>query len=342
MRFALTKLMCGITLLLTLAMLGVSFASAQSEEGHEPILVDEFGRVGECDFGGRLDNFLAELSAHPNQHGYIINYKPSDELPGAKDVYGRERQIANHITFRNFDSARITQIRGGYSEDHRTQLYRVPQGIAPPEPSGTVPEPKIADEKTLLYDKSWLGLYGGLGHGDMGGVDMDEFVLESVKAREAAEQAAQEAESAAEQENAEPNPDSTDEEPSASQESSDEPDDEGEAHHEEQPTEEELLAQRFEWTEVGLVEFMGSRKNSSGVLIFYADDQHFDIAKLRAFVEQGRDRIAERDKIAAGRLRVEFGGYRDSPEVEFWFVPAKGKPPVPKPAERKPVEEENE
>ena len=330
-----------MTLLLTVVMLHVSSSRAQGEEGHEPILVDEFGRVGECDFGGRIDNFLAELSAHPNQHGYIINYKPSDELPGAKDVYGRERQIANHINLRRFDPARITLIRGGYSEDYRTQLYRVPPGIKPPEPSGTVPEPKIADDKTLLYDKSSLGLYGGLGHDDLSGVEMDEFVLESVKAREAAEQAAQEAEWAAEQEDAEPNSDSTDEEPSASQEVGNDPTDAGESHHEEEPTEEELLKQRFQWTEVGLPKFLSARKKSSGVLIFYADDQRFDIARLRAFIEQGRDRMAKRDGIAVVRLNVEFGGYRDSPEVEFWFVPAKGKPPVARPEERKPVEEEN-
>ena len=306
-------------------------ASAQ-EEGHEPILVDEFGRVGDCDFTSRLDNFLADLSLHPGQQGYIINYKSVSELPGAKDTYARETLIRNHIEFRKFDSSRVTFIRGGYKDDSRTQLYRAPIGIAPPEPSDTVPEPRVDDDKTLLYDKNTVGLYSGIGdYYDGVGTDLDEFVLESVKKREAEERAAQEAELEAEQPGADEDSQSSEEE----MENADE-----EPSEEEPLSKEQLEAERFKWAESTLPSFISTRKKASAVWIFYADDQRYDIAKLKAFIEQGRDRMAEKAGMKARLFKVEFGGYRDFVEVEFWFVPAKGKPPVPKPDERKPDEPE--
>ena len=48
---------------------GASKAAAK-----DPILVDEFGLLPECDFRGRLDLFLAELSQKAEHRGYIINY----------------------------------------------------------------------------------------------------------------------------------------------------------------------------------------------------------------------------------------------------------------------------
>jgi hypothetical protein len=299
------------------------FASAQ--EG-KPGLVDEFGSLGDCDFTSRFDAFFYELSQKPGYRGYVINYKATKELPGNRDVFARERFIENHIAFRRFDRARITIIRGGYMEDHRTQLYVLPPDAEPPAPDESLPTPKTDETATILFNESSLGYEVGIGdYGDAGGIDLAEFVLESVRVREAAEQAALEAEVAAE---AEPEPENSEapaEEPVT-------------PVVEEKLTPEEELALRFKWTEVGLAKFISTRKKATALIIFYADDQRYDIAKLKTHIEQGRQRVADEAKIKADRIKVEFGGYRNQPEIEFWFVPLKGKHPVAMPEER-PVEE---
>ena len=50
---------------------------------------------------------------------------------------------------------------------------------------------------------------------------------------------------------------------------------------------------RFQWANTGIGRLLVLRKNDKGILIFYADDQRYDIGKLRQFVEQGRNLLAE-------------------------------------------------
>ncbi len=74
--------------------------------------------------------------------------------------------------------------------------------------------------------------------------------------------------------------------------------------------------------------------DTTGVIILYADDQTYDIERLRDFVEQGKKRLAESVDLSAARVSIQFGGYRDYPQVDYWIVPARGKAPVPTPHER--------
>ena len=74
------------------------------------------------------------------------------------------------------------------------------------------------------------------------------------------------------------------------------------------------------------------------MIIFYADDAYYDIGKVQSHVEDGKRRIAEAAQISPDKIKVVFGGYRNSIETEFWIVPKKGKMPTPTPEER-PVEE---
>ena len=291
----------------------------------DPILSDEFGRVGECEFGGRLDSFLTELSDRPTSYGYIINYKSSDELPGDRDSFARERMISNHIAFRNFDSSRITIVRGGYRSDVMTELWLVPHGAKPPEPSRTVPEPKVANDKTFLYVKRYLDAYESDGN-------LGEFVLASVREEErssSTEVVGEEVDVAPEYKDA------------ASEESQPEVDEDDPPEYVDERTDAEKEADKFRWADIEIAQFLSADKGSSSVIIFYVDDQRYDIGRLRGFIERGRDRLAAASKIPVSRFRIEFGGYRDTPEVEFWLVPAKGKAPVPTPEER-PVEQPEE
>ena len=300
----------------------VPVRSQTGEENSAPILIDEFASVTECDFKSRLDSFLTELSQKPDFHGYVINYKGADELPDLRDSNSREAAIASHIEFRNFDRSRITLMRGGYRTAITTELWIVAPGVNAPEPSKTVASPKIPEHSTFLFAKNSLEADGEES-------SLDDYVLSAVKEREAAEFEEMNRQSEAEQP-----PDATEAaETSKADEAPSEPSEDAEPYVD-QRTDEEKDAEKLRWADVGVAKFIAERKGSTGVIIFYADDERYDIEKLRGLLETGRDRLAEQAGIKRKRLKIGFGGYRGGAEAEFWFVPAKGKAPRPKPEER--------
>ena len=308
----------------------------------EPILIDEFGQLSHCDFTGRIDVFLSELSQKPDHQGYVLNYKSIDELPGDRDTYYRQDWIAHHISFRQFDSALITLIRSGYLEEARTQLWIVPPGAGAPEGLASLPPPATPDKKTFLFERNTLAsdkVVVSFEMGEEAAESLPEFVLESVKAREKTEQEELERQIAEDQAEAEQDTDGGEnpelEASHAEHEAS------AETQIEEpvdRRTEEQREEDRFAWADSRVAELIASRKSSTGMIIFYADDERYDIAKVRRFVTRGRDLLVHRGSLSKSRIKVVFGGYRPYPEAEFWFVPAKGKMPVPTPDER-PVEE---
>jgi hypothetical protein len=333
---------CG--LLLT-AILCVPTAYAQEPASSEPILIDEFGSLSHCDFRSRIDALLQELSQKPSHRGYVLIYKSTDELPGDRHSFPIENSIAQHISFRNFDRPRITFVRAGYLNESRTQFWLVPPGGEAPKGLDTLPEPPIQDKKSFLFANRVLASDRIVVVEELGmGVDenLPEFILKSVRERELAEQAEIEKRLAEEQrEEAEASGEDPKVEPTVTEETANVSPVEEIAEPADSRTEEEREAARFEWADVGLADLISARKGSTGVIIFYADDKRYDIAKIRSFIRVGRDLLARNGRVASSRITFVFGGYRDTPEVEFWFVPAKGKAPVPTPSER-PVEEPEE
>ena len=322
-----TRLLLSYVILCVIGMCAaVSGQEADNLPTGEAVLSDEFTRVGDCEFGGRMDTFLAELSNKPEHQGYIINYKAADELPGDRDSFARDRMIANHLAFRNFDRSRITLIRGGYREEMSTELWIAPPGVQPPAPSRTVAEPVTPDKATFLFAKRYL-------YSDFEEDLLEEYVLQSVKDQEEADRVALEAEWKAEDEqNAEAEP--TPEAEAEAESGTDTPEADEDPPFVDERTAEEKEDEKFSWANVAIARLIAERKTGTGVIIFYADDQRYDVAKLLTFIEQGRMRLAEHGPIKASLLRIEFGGYRHEPQVEFWFVPANGKPPQATPAER--------
>lgn len=311
-----------MTFLLTAAA-SFPVRSQTGDENSKPILVDEYGLLPECDFRSRMDSLLTELSMKPEFHGFIINYRGANELPEQRGSNGRETWFANHIAFRNFDASRITLLKGGYRSQISTELWIVAPGVNPPEPTRTVPVPTIPERSTFLFAKNDLAVDGDESV-------LDDYVLTEVKEREEEEQQRWSRESEAEQ-TADPaaTEETSPETPSTQTESNDESE-----TYVDSRTEEEKEAEKFSWADVGVARFIAERKGSGGLIIFYADDERYDIGKLRHFVETGRDRLADNAGIKRTRLKIQFGGYRESTEADFWFVPLNGKAPRPKPGVR--------
>ncbi len=107
---------------------------------------------------------------------------------------------------------------------------------------------------------------------------------------------------------------------------------------EEQLTTEQIQDLKFYWVNKKFPVEIAAKKGSNGVMIFYADDQYYDINKLQHFVDEGRDFLSAAGNLPAGRIQVLFGGYGANPYVEYYIVPKGSKPPEPNPEER-PVEQ---
>lgn len=297
----------------------ISETSSKSEKAEK---IDEFGRIGNCDNSARLDNFLVQLLNQPSFTGVIIIYKSVKVLPGNEFSY--ERTYRNHFAYRNFDSSRIEIIDGGFREDFATEIWLVPPGASKPQPSESLPKPELPTNKTFLFDVNSVEqrFYDTL---EVGIFDTNtylyEFILPTVKAEREAEQKALEEQWKSEDS----------EEPQTIEE-------ETEIEPEKPKTPEEIEEEKFFWTNEKFGEVIKNLKDASGAIIFYADDQVYDIARLQIFIGEGRDKIAKSSGISSAKIRILFGGYRSSVEAEFWIMPKNGAFPTPTPEER-PVEE---
>jgi hypothetical protein len=293
--------------------------------------IDEFGRVSECELGARIQNFFAELANDPDSTGYILLYNGADVLPSEYGVQGSlmDKRIRQEIAFLKLDESRVVFVEGGFRKSLTTELWRVPAGYFPPEPSDVVEKPTMPKDKTFLWGKSWVGD----GNEDVGD---DEFILPSVKAKQ------EEEEKLAELENAALNVEQADlatgglpEETGV--QSEEVPLDNEESVETVQLSPEEIRENRYSWARASFGEEIANRSKATGVLIFYADDEYYDIKKVVQFVIEGRNIIAKKSKIDRKLIKIVFGGYRNSMEAEFWIVPPKGKMPKPTPEDR-PVE----
>lgn len=90
----------------------------------------------------------------------------------------------------------------------------------------------------------------------------------------------------------------------------------------------------YSWAKKKYGEALKKDETAQGVLVFYADENYYDIDKLTSFIEEGRDRIAGNAEIEAGRIQVVFGGYRGLAQIECWIVPQGQNMPELKPEKR--------
>lgn len=223
--------------------------------------IDEFGRLGDCDLSSRTDNFFVSLQKKPNHEGYLIVYNGIKVLPAEYDQYPIERLIVNQINFRNFDRSRITIVRGGFRAEPHAELWIVPPGAERPEPSDTLPEPSIPENKTLLFDSTMM-------ISEFSDDPLAEFILPSVKAREEAEQSEMSRDAEMEENH---EPETGEPEGENHELESGEPEEENKIETEieiaDTRTPEEIESEKFRWVSAKFGELLKSRKQESGVII---------------------------------------------------------------------------
>jgi hypothetical protein len=85
----------------------------------------------------RLDNLAVELQADPTTTTYVIAYGGRTSRIGQADLLGsRARDYL--VSERGTDQSRIVVINGGFREEDCVELWIVPSGATPPQPSPTV------------------------------------------------------------------------------------------------------------------------------------------------------------------------------------------------------------
>jgi hypothetical protein len=113
-------------------------------------IFDHFGDTCCNDEKARLDNFVNQLRNEPNATGFIIfyggrRYRPfcsskRTVLPRRGEAQARASRLKPYILdgWPGFDGKRIVVIDGGYRESWEAELWIVPPGEQPPNPTPTV------------------------------------------------------------------------------------------------------------------------------------------------------------------------------------------------------------
>jgi hypothetical protein len=85
----------------------------------------------------RLDNLAVELQADPTTTTYVIAYGGRTSRIGQADLLGsRARDYL--VTNRGIDQSRIVVNNGGFREEDCVELWIIPSGATPPQPTPTV------------------------------------------------------------------------------------------------------------------------------------------------------------------------------------------------------------
>ena len=100
----------------------------------------EFDTCRNCSYDdqkARLDNLAVELQNDPTTASYVLAYGGRASHQGQADrLLARARDYL--VTQRGIDASRIILVNGGFREDNSVEVWIVPRGAAPPQPTPTV------------------------------------------------------------------------------------------------------------------------------------------------------------------------------------------------------------
>jgi len=118
-------------------------AQASTEVARTPkreIVGREFDTCRSCSYDdqkARLDNLAVELHNDPSTTTYVMAYGGRTSQVGQADrLLARAREYL--VMQRAVDASRIILINGGFREEDCVQVWIVPRGATPPQPSPTV------------------------------------------------------------------------------------------------------------------------------------------------------------------------------------------------------------
>ncbi|MEQ1923023.1 MAG: hypothetical protein ABL952_11010 [Pyrinomonadaceae bacterium] len=293
--------------------------------------IDEFSHIDDSELYINVAVLFERLKTEPaGTYAYVIAYKGADALPADRDRNHVAERIREAIAIQNQDARQLVMIDGGFRKTDGAEFFFVEAGNKPPLPSNTVPAPKTP-KGTVLWAKTILTEESS---------PIEEFVNRKVIYRDLEDDDTDGRPYIPDLPETQPNPSPTVPDPTSQPEiwklGLFIPDLTVEKDNSQKPplTAEELDAIRFSWTNKKFAPAVAKTKGSYGVMIYYADDQFYDISRLEPFIAAGRDHMTNAAGIFGESIQIIFGGFRSQPQVEYWLVPANGTRPIAQPEPR--------
>jgi hypothetical protein len=121
--------------------------------------IDEYGKIRPADENARLDNFVVELNSDPTVQGYLIAYGGRRSLAGeARKAAARAKTYL--VKTRGLNAQRLATVDGGYREEASYELWLVPPGAQPPQPTPNVDPTEVMPAKPAKRAKPKKPLKG--------------------------------------------------------------------------------------------------------------------------------------------------------------------------------------
>jgi hypothetical protein len=261
---------------------------------------DEYGLVGECDEGARLDNFAIHLLKAPTTKGYIIGYDGRETLP-ARVGFRHLRALDYLVNSRGVDPNRLVAINGGFREAAATELWVAPQSAPAPEPSETIVV-KRESGQAFKYNEAYP---------ETTYIPHIEFYYELENAADAGN------ESTVAEEEVEPPPSLPVEQSAPAQETS--------VDDKDEPENPDYL-----WASKNYAQAVEA-ENGIAYVIYYAQHEDCHLFQLQQVIEGGQNLLVKKYGVKEERIKTVFGGYRESTIIEMWVVPPGASHPMPTP-----------
>ena len=299
-------------------------SNASREEAEK---IDEFSHIDDGELYINVAVLFERLKDAPSgTYAYVIAYKGADSLPADGDRNHVAERIREAIAIQKQNGTPFEMIDGGFRETDGAEFFFVQAGKRPPLPSNTVPAPKTP-RGTVLWAKTALNEESS---------PIEEFVNRAVVFRNMPEDYDGPTLPEIEETQTDPTGPLKTIPPELENQIVFATNVFVETDNSEKPplTADELDAIRYSWTNKKFAPAIAKSKMSRGVMIYYADDQYYDISRLEPFITAGRDRIAKAAGLDPNRIEVIFGGYRGQVQVEYWLVPYGGTLPIAKAEDR--------
>src|SRR5688500_16924478 len=326
--------------------------------------IDDYGKIGHCDEGARLDNFAITLQNEPGAKGYLMVYFGRKDMPAWKDGI-LARAFDYLVNTRGLDAERVKVVKAGHREERTTELWVVTEYGAPPEPTGFI-DLKVDKTKAYQWNEKMANVEfipdpepEGTEGGESGEEEVEEEEAEASEAEgeEVAGGAEAEADTEAAREDESEKQwrkevekyeiavvergvieDEPEDEPAeaAGEEAEADGEAEGAAESEaatepaEPPPGGEVKVSLW-WDVEKLAEELKDAPGARVSLVFYYGAKNATREKMLALIQQALAKTEEQLGVKREHVVVIEGGRSARAGVELWVVPRGAEPPKPRP-----------
>ncbi len=129
----------------------------------EAVKIDEFGLIGCDDQLARMDNMIIQAQNNPNSKVYVLIYegkemnynsrKKKSELafPAFGSAKARINSIKEYLKQRKYSDNKFSFVEAGFREEYAVEIWLVPDGAKPPEPTFTIKKMKFRKGKARSF-----------------------------------------------------------------------------------------------------------------------------------------------------------------------------------------------